>query len=262
MTAPPAAVLDAFGADQPPVLLAGGQGVTWRSGDLVLKPVDEPVAHAWVCEVFAAWPAGDEVRVPRPVRSGTGAWNVDGWGAHAWLDGATARVGEDPARFRAAADAFHAVVADLPRPAFLDTRSDPWAFGDRVAWQDEDPVGSPAVRDLVGRARAAMTAVDVAPQVVHGDLAGNTLRCPDGVPGIIDWPPYFRPAGWALAVVAVDAVCWQGADPALLESWSDVPAWDQMLLRALVYRVATSGRVDPRYVPVREELVLERMGAA
>ena len=117
MTAPPADVLDAFGAEQPPALLAGGQGVTWRSG--------------------------------------TGAWN-----------------------------------------------------------------------------------------------------------GIIDWPPYFRPTGWALAVVAVDAVCWQGAEPALLESWSDVPAWEQMLLRALVYRVATSGRVDPGYVPVREELVLDLMGAA
>ncbi|WP_327326924.1 hypothetical protein OG735_33755 [Streptomyces sp. NBC_01210] len=36
-------------------------------------------------------------------------------------------------------------------------------------------------------------------------------------PAIIDWPPYWRPAGWASAVVAVDALCWYEAEAALLD---------------------------------------------
>ena len=40
---PPAAVLDAFGVTGEPCLLEGGQGRTWRVGDLVVKPVDHEV---------------------------------------------------------------------------------------------------------------------------------------------------------------------------------------------------------------------------
>ncbi|MGA8248041.1 MAG: hypothetical protein WB797_14155, partial [Nocardioides sp.] len=83
--------------------------------------------------------------------------------------------------------------------------------------------------------------VGLTAQLVHGDLSGNLLREGDR-PTVIDWPPYVRPVGWALAVAALDAVCWDGAEPALLDRWSDLEAWGQLLLRALVYRVATLGR--------------------
>jgi hypothetical protein len=43
-------------------------------------------------------------------------------------------------------------------------------------------------------------------------------------------------------VAALDAVCWDGAAPALLDRWSDEAEWGQLLLRALVYRLATLGR--------------------
>ncbi len=76
---------------------------------------------------------------------------------------------------------------------------------------------------------------------MHGDLSGNLLRDGDR-PIVIDWPPYVRPVGWALAVAALDAVCWDGAEPSLLDRWNDEVAWGQLLLRAFVYRVATLGR--------------------
>lgn len=60
-------------------------------------------------------------------------------------------------------------------------------------------------------------------------------------PAVIDWPPYRRPPEWALAVAAVDGVCWDGASSRLLDDWSDVEQWSQLLLRALVYRIATVG---------------------
>lgn len=244
MTGPPARVLRAFGATGTLEGLAGGQGRTFRCGDLVLKPVADEAEHAWVCEVYDAWTSAD-VRVPKPVRSGNGldgGWSLEGWAAHRWVEGRTAHAADDPDRFRATAEAFHAAVAGLPRPGFLDTRDDAWSFGDRVAWGGEQPVGSPEVLSLLAEARRLLRPVEVAAQVVHGDLGGNVLWHEQLPPAVIDWPPYFRPAGWALAVIAMDAVCWQGADPALLSRWSDLPEWDQMLLRAVIYRVATRGR--------------------
>jgi hypothetical protein len=85
-------------------------------------------------------------------------------------------------------------------------------------------------------------------QVVHGDLATNVLWCDQGGLAVIDWPPYFRPPGWALAVVAMDAVCWEGAPESLLDDWSEVPEWGQLLLRAVLYRVATRGCNEARGV--------------
>jgi hypothetical protein len=41
-------VLAGYGARDEPRLLPGGQGRTWRAGDVVLKPVDDPDEHAWV----------------------------------------------------------------------------------------------------------------------------------------------------------------------------------------------------------------------
>jgi uncharacterized protein (TIGR02569 family) len=234
--APPPEVLEAFGATGSPVLLAGGMGRTWRAGDVVLKPVEDVVEHAWVAEVYDAWP-DCAVRVPQPLRA-DGAWAYAGWGAHVFVPGEITRVRDDPAWFRAAFEAFHDVVAELPRPAFLDDRDDAWSYGDRVAWGEAAPSGAPATLRVLERAGGLMTPVDRPAQVVHGDLCVNMLRDGDR-PGVIDWPAYHRPRGWALAVVASDAIRWEGAPPSLLEAWGDDPDWTQLVLRALVYRLAT-----------------------
>ncbi len=71
--------------------------------------------------------------------------------------------------------AFHTAIADQPRPAFLDLRDDPWSIGDRVAW-DELPVQAcPVALDLLEPLINARRPVDLASQVVHGDLPGNVL---------------------------------------------------------------------------------------
>lgn len=245
MSAPPREVLEAFGASGEPILLKGGMGRTWRVGDLVLKPVDDVVEHDWVAEVYDAW-SEPAVRVPHPLRV-DGAWSFQGWGAHVFVPGQNARAGEDPQWFRAVADSFHEAVAGLARPAFLDQRDDPWSFGDRVAWDGVAPQGEPATMSLLERALEHLEPVDLPVQVIHGDLGGNVLR--DGDQGaVIDWPAYHRPRAWALAVIATDAVCWEGADPSLLDLWQEDPVWPQLLLRAVIYRLATRGHNEHRGV--------------
>jgi len=237
MSAPPPAVLDAFGLAGEPALMSGGMGRTWRVGDVVLKPVEDVVEHAWVAEVYDAW-RSDAVRVPEPLRVDD-RWSVAGWGAHRLVPGETAHAGDDPDWFRGVHEAFHDAVSELARPSFLDDRVDAWSFGDRVAWDGLEPEGSPETLALLDRAVSRLEPVDLPAQVVHGDLGGNVLR-DGGRAGVIDWPAYHRPRAWALAVVATDAVCWERADPALLDRWW-TDDWPQLLLRAVVYRLATRG---------------------
>jgi hypothetical protein len=63
----------------------------------------------------------------------------------------------------------------------------------------------------------------------------------DHVPTVIDWPPYFRPAGLANAIAATDAVTFRGAPLSLLDEWSSGADWSQLLVRALLYRLGPTG---------------------
>ena len=76
------------------------------------------------------------------------------------------------------------------------------------------------------------------PQLVHGDLYGTVLFAGAAAPGITDITPYWRPASWAAGVVVVDALSWGDADEGLVERWDALPEWSQMLLRALMFRLA------------------------
>lgn len=258
---PPPDVLDAFAATTAPVLLDGGRGRTWRSGDLVLKPVDHPDETEWRAELLTALPENDAFRVARPVRTRTGQWTTGGWEAANHVAGHA-----DPKRWNDAIEAgaaFHQAIAGLPRPAFLDDRDDWWTRADRDSWDPELAPAEPILRDLA----AARTPVAVEHQLVHGDLTGNVLYEPGLPPAIIDWPPYWRPASWAAAVVAVDAMCWNGADATALDRWAGLEAWPQMTVRALLFRLmsdqnaaAAQGRAwepHPAYRPVADA-VLER----
>lgn len=138
------------------------------------------------------------------------------------------------------ADAFHQAIAALPRPAFIDVRDDAWSYGDRVAWEElpVDPLG--VMADLLLRLAHARRPVDLPAQPVHGDLLGNVLFAEQEAPAVIDWPVYFRPTLWAEAVAVVDALTWCGAPEDLISRRGDRADWDQMLIRALIYRIATN----------------------
>ena len=228
-------VLTAFGVGGVvPEPLPGGRGLTWRAGDVVLRPHGDPAEASWKAGVLAALRHTTEFRTPRPVATRAGAWLHSGWEAATWVDGATdeSRVSDV---IRAGA-AFHRALAGLPRPAFLDTTDDAWSRADRMAW-GAAPLPSEPTLD---RLAAAFRPVVTPPQVIHGDLLGNVLFASDAPPAVFDWAPYWRPAGLGAAIAAVDAVCWHGVpldDLGLLGV--DVPEWSQLLVRALAFRITT-----------------------
>lgn len=243
--APGAAVRAAFGCEGKPVRLPGGRSTAWQCGDRVLKPLDgDADAVAW-----AEFALGDParraagVRWTHPVRSRTGALVVDGWTAWTYVAGR-----HEPRRWAdaiRAGEAFAGALADLPRPGFLDDRSDPWAVADRVAWAEHDVAGladDPDVRAL----RAVLRPVDLAAQVVHGDLTGNVLVAPGLPPAVIDPSVYWRPVGYGSAIVVVDALAHEGGTLDLLRVPRDRDRLPQLLVRAALFRLVTDHLLGAR----------------
>jgi len=239
---PPAAVLHAFGATEPPTLLSGGMGATWRSGEVVLKRATEPAGwFEWESRVLAAVHT-DRVRVQQVRRARDGACVADGWVAREFVAGS--HLARRWRQVIEAGDALHAALADLPdevaRPP-LHLRRDAWAVADRIAW---DELGVPTGAGFEDAALVELLEARrpvVAPrQLVHGDLTGNVLFADGLVPGIIDFSPYWRPAAYAVGVVVADAVVWEGADLGLLGAVAARAGMGQCLVRALIFRHVTA----------------------
>lgn len=223
--------------------LPGGAGYVWTDGRVVVKPVGNVPEHNWVCEVFTGWDS-DTVRVPEPVRPKgdvTSNWSVEGWGAHVFVHGRDVELLRELDEVKEASDAFHHSVKPLSRPDFMDSRDDPWAYGDRLAWQEADPDGDDSTLAVIRLLTDQLAHVASQPQVIHGDILPNVLVADRLPPAVIDWPPYFRPVGTANAVAVTDAITFRGAPLSLLDDWETGEDWNQLLVRALLYRLGPTG---------------------
>jgi uncharacterized protein (TIGR02569 family) len=233
---PPAIVIEAFGAVGRPRRLGGGRGGAWAVGGVVLKPADVGLPQLeWEAAVLPSMPTA-EIRLAPPIRAVDGRFVVDGWSARPRLKG-----GHHPRRWReivAVGDRLHGSFQGLRRPEFLAARTDPWAIADRVAW-GEVPVGRYAASEIIRRLADARREVLAPDQLVHGDLTGNVLFASGLPPAVIDLSLYWRPAGYATAIVVVDALTWQGAPADLIDVGSVVHEFRQILVRALLFRAVT-----------------------
>ena len=88
--------------------------------------------------------------------------------------------------------------------------------------------------------------MDLPRQLVHGDLGGNVLFHDALPPAVIDVSPYWRPAGYAGAIVVADAVAWGGAGDEIVEGLLRHQG-EQLLLRAVLFRVAVDHREVEAY---------------
>ncbi|WP_159599675.1 hypothetical protein [Agromyces humi] len=105
-----------------------------------------------------------------------------------------------------------------------------------MAWDDEAlPKNAPRWLQALADRR---TPLDLPRPLIHGDLTGNVLFEQGLPPAVIDLSPYFRPSEYAVAIIVVDAVCFEGAPPRTRRLLTDDDA-DQLLLRAVLFRALT-----------------------
>ena len=252
---PPAHVLAAFGlSGVRPLLLDAGWEGGWRCGEVVLSMVADHARAAWSARVRETLFV-DGVRLARPVRSTDGRYVVSGWRADTFVAGAPEPRHDEVV---SAAVRLHEATGKLERPRFLTQGPtarwadvDVFIAADRAAWEERPlqsitpgarlaPTTADAQRsiDLINQLAALRKPIKSPHQLVHGDLYGTVLFAGTAAPGITDITPYWRPASWAAGVVVVDALSWGEADDGLIERWDALPEWPQMLLRALMFRLA------------------------
>jgi uncharacterized protein (TIGR02569 family) len=248
-------VVEAFGADHEPVPLVGGEGVTFRAGEIVIKRVHDVAEAEWVQTLLAGIDP-DGFRVPAPVPTAVGDWVHEGWSASRFI-----------ADLRPAAPRWEEIArwglrfgdaAQRSRPADSEAllqRTHRWAVADRVAWGETRADLAPeaeavleALHPLLIPGRASES------HVVHGDLSGNVFLDASGGPVILDVSPYLRERRWAAAIVVADAVLWHGADVSIARQLAHVPEDRDLLARALTFRLvaeqlaaapAHGGLLDP-----------------
>jgi len=166
----------------------------------------------------------------------------------------------------AAALSVNSALVDEPKPSFLaGSPVDPastgraerysevelFAAAEAAAWADDPsellaPLMDPRVvpREDVAAAMAKAARLitlreDVVSrdQLVHGDMLGCTIFDAYADPVVVDMVPAWRPAPWSVALLVVDAVAWANAEDELIDRWSHLPEFNQLLLRAVIYRL-------------------------
>jgi uncharacterized protein (TIGR02569 family) len=236
----PQRVLGAFGANGEPQRLPGSSA--WRCDGLVLKPVTDRARTVWLADTLSRIDVPD-LRIARPVRATDGRWIIGGWAAGRYLPGQPEHRHD---QIMLAALKLAQAFEDLPRPPFLSRRQDADALADRIAWEE---AAVPVEEEKGGRwfevLAVARRPVRLPDQVVPGGLFGTVLFDGPSPPGIVEFDPYYRPAEWGAAIAAVDAVSWGGADLEFLRRWSHLPEWSQLLLRAVLFRLAGNS-LNPR----------------
>ena len=237
VTVPSDDVMRAFRVAQPLVRLEGGQGQAYRSGDRILKPAKDDEQTNWIAAFHAQTDCGG-FRLPKPVRANDGRYVVDGWQAWMVVEGE-----HRSGRWGEVVDLcvrFHETISSVSRPDWFDRMplDNPWTIADKVVWNEREVEHHLPFAPVVDRLRRALRPVDVPSQLIHGDFGGNVLYADGLAPAVIDFSPYWRPAGFAAGVVVADAIVWGDAELSLIERASDrIDDFAQMLVRAELRRI-------------------------
>lgn len=238
-------VLDLFAipGDLDPI----GTGNSVRAGDLVLSSGRDAGVAQWLNPILARLAVrmderpgrrARDLRLAVPVPARDGSWVVEGWGASRWEPGTESCT--DLEVQIAAGRVLHAEFASAvpQRPEGLDAREDRWARAERWAFSTfEHAAAEPSVRELLAELAGSLGEDSIGPnQLVHGDLSGNLLMDAAGAAVVIDVSPYWRPVLWAEALLTLDAVLQQSAQPDVLAQWRTGAA-GHALARAGAFRL-------------------------
>jgi uncharacterized protein (TIGR02569 family) len=229
-------VLHAFGATESPILLTGGQGQTFRSDNVVLKPAIDDESTNWIANFYLTTNC-DGFRLPKPIRSNNGGFVYAGWQAWEYIPGQHKKkrwIEEIELCAK-----FHKLIADIPRPLCFDRldMNNPWVIADKVAWDELEFEHHPKIAPAVEQLRKCLRAVNEKSQLIHGDFGGNILYSDVLPPTIIDFSPSWRPAEVAIGILIADAIVWEGANESLIEAGNQFNNFYQHLARAELRRV-------------------------
>lgn len=231
---PTRSIAKAFGSYGEPVLLKGGQGTTYRSGEIVLKPSEGEEAN-WFSELFHNIHESNGVRFAKPIRASSGSWVHEGYVGWSFLEGEHIKGRFD--KKVSASIAFHNLLKNIPRPEFLIKPRSSWSAASYVVWETNKYDYDKEFMLLINQITEKLEPLNLPFQLTHGDLSGNFLFHPDLPPAIIDFSPVWAPNGFAEGVMLADAITWEDANTYELEIFKSIPNIEQLAWRGVLRRI-------------------------
>lgn len=230
-------ILNAFGFSGEPVLLSGGEGTCYRVDNAVFKPVRNVFEASWIAEINNSL-TGDKFRVPKPFQAKDGSWVYNGWTASEFLEGE-----HRPGHYAEAIELskkFHKTLEGITKPSWYDKKTDVFPLSDRMAWGElplpDFEITNKPLQKIFGLLRPN----NLPFQLIHGDWGmGQILFHDTQPPAVLDMTPYFRPADYPIADMLIGAMANDGVDMSILNLGRGIKDFDQLLLRALVFRTCT-----------------------
>ena len=213
----PTHVLELFCASGKPKLLPGGQGTTFCCGSIVMKPCDNPIEWNGLAPLLCKLnPVG--YRLARPIQASDDRWEVDGWMATRMTSGTSGYAGHE-AEALTACRCFHQELSEIYHsndcPNWLGSKNTAYRKADRIAWGEEPwpQAFTDEIITYLKPIKEALHPIDLPYQITHGDPGGdNILFAENLAPALIDIAPYWRPAGYAIAMMFADGIAWRAAN--------------------------------------------------
>jgi uncharacterized protein (TIGR02569 family) len=234
---PDQSILTAFGVSGEPVLLQGGEGTCYRVDHLVFKPTNNAIETSWIADLNSSL-SSPKFRIPKPIRAKDGSWVFNGWAASEFLQGEH-RADRYTEAIEVCKD-FHRALVDIPKPDWFDKKRDVFSLSDRMAWGELPIPDFELAEEPFKKIFGFLDENRLPNQLIHGDWGLAQILFHDQLPpAVLDMTPYFRPADFPIADMILSAIVDDGADISLLDSGKGIKEFDQLLLRAFVFRTCT-----------------------
>ena len=227
-------ILEEFGADGTLEPLSGGEGMSRKSGNIVLKPYQNEEEAIWSADLMNSIKENG-FRVARPVMGKHGSWVYRGWTASRFVEGK-----EDKGRFFEKIEIskrFHTAIELTERPGFMKTKNNLYVVADKMTWGEQPLTWSHQLNESLAPLVEALKPIHLKDQLIHGDLTGNILFHDTLLPAVIDMTPYWRPAEFATAIIIVDSLVWNNVPTTTFADIETTEEMNQLLLRATIWRI-------------------------
>ncbi len=231
-------VLKKFNIEGKTVHLDGGQGTSIRVGNAVFKPIENKHAHIFIA---SAWNQLEpkEYRVVKHLVSNNNEYIESGWAATEYEE-----MYEDTIALEKKLHASKHLHNDLRNLGIVTIpfSDDPWTRANKTLWHNVpyEQVLDAEVNSLCTMLLDSLEPVNDEYQLVHADLAGNTLFDKDGIPIIIDFSPAIAPAKYAHSILICDSIAWKNASIESLNLLEPFEDYKEFIKYAIAFRVLTA----------------------
>ncbi|MCE7742808.1 MAG: hypothetical protein GOP50_10175 [Candidatus Heimdallarchaeota archaeon] len=237
-------ILESFGLKDEIKLLPGGLRRTFLVGDVVLKYYHDTTEEEvkWLADLLNGINLGN-IRFQQFIKSKDGRYVVEGWSAYRYLVGEFYNDIKHLRLKKEVLQSFHEAIKNKPRPSHVTAEgTDPWNIADKMVWGEIPIQCHEQIMKKISKLMGYIKPLNLPSQLIQGD-PHHILFSDHESPALIDLSWHYRPADFALAVLAADALCCWCKDECtcsdaneVYQVFEDIEFFDQLLLRAVLRR--------------------------